>query len=165
MDGYGTDQGFQDWLTAQGLDLPSGANVAALRLLGSEYLDAAYSMRLQCSQKTGGFDQEREFPRTGHYVNNQLIPDDAIPKQWVYASYRAAYLNAVNQGWSTNPSDPSRITKREKADVLEREFFAPNETDGLDSAYGIKGDAMINAMVGPILCPDVRDLNNLFMVV
>lgn len=164
---YGTDQGFTAWLAAQGLTLPDGAPTpAVLRNIGSSYIDAAYEWRLQCSARSGGFEQELAWPRAGHTVNGQPVPDDLIPPAWINASYRAAYLNGVTAGWSTNSSDPNRVTKREKVDVLEREFFAAGDNGGkADTAAGMPSDAIINGMVLPWLCSTGRSLNSLFRVV
>lgn len=163
---YGTDQGFTDWLTAQGLTLPAGSPaISVLRQLGSSYIDAAYGYKLTCSRRTGGWEQELEFPRTGHYVNGQLLPSDVIPQAWIYASYRAGYLNAVTPGWSTGSVDATRQTKREKVDVIEREFFSSADAPGSDAAPGMPSDSIINGMVLPWLCSNARSLNTLFRVV
>lgn len=165
MAGYGDDQGFADWLAAQGLTLPTGANPATLRAAGSAYVDAAYGYMLTCSRRTGGWAQELEFPRTGHYVNGQLLPSDLVPQSWIYASYRAAYLNAITPGWSTNAVDGSRLTKTEKVDVISREFFAPGDAYISDVAPGMPVDSIINGMVLPFLCSKARRLDSLFMVI
>lgn len=152
MAGYGDDQGFTDWLTSQGLTLPTGAPpVAALRQRGADYVDATYEPMLHCSQRAAGWEQERAWPRVNHYVG--LNPVEGVPMPWVSASYRAAWLEASSPGWATGTIDPNRRTKREKADVLEREFFSPSETGG--DAAGVLGnvDAVINGMVAPLLCP------------
>lgn len=150
MSGYGDDTGFAAYLADAGLSLPVGAPLpAVLRQRGSDYLDVTYTARLQCSAPTGGFDQERAWPRTGHLIYGAAIDDTAIPASWVQASYRAAYREAVTPGWATSSRDPSRMTKREKADVVEREFFEPGETAG---ASGANIDAMIEGMIGPFLC-------------
>lgn len=164
---YGTEQGFSDWLSAQGLTLPPDAPAPAVLLqVGSSYVDAAYGYRLTCSRKTGGWEQELEWPRTGHYVNGQLVPSDLIPQPWIYASYRAAYLNAVTPGWSTDQVTPGRITKRERVDVIEREFFTAEQAGGGgDAAPGFPSDAVINGMVLPWLCSQGRSANSLFRVV
>lgn len=164
---YGTEQGFTDWLDAQGLTLPEDAQpVAVLRAIGSAYVDAAYGYRLTCSRRTGGWEQELEFPRIGHYVNGQLLPSDLIPQPWINASYRAAYLNAITPGWSTNAVDGSRLTKTEKVDVISREFFAPGDANSSDVAPGMPSDSIINGMVLPFLCKQgVRDPGSLFRVV
>ena len=152
MAGYGDDTGFAAYLWRTGLTLPPTApSPAVLRQRGSEYLDATYAARLQCSAPTGGFDQERAWPRTGHMIYGASIGATAIPAAWVQASYRAAWREATTPGWATSSRDPSRMTKREKADVVEREFFEPGETAG---ASGANIDAMIEGLIGPFLCGD-----------
>jgi hypothetical protein len=47
------------------------------------------------------------------------------------------------------------MTKREKADVVEREFFEPGETAG---ASGANIDAMIEGLIGPFLCGEYGGL-------
>ena len=126
-------------------------------------MDAAYEARLQCSSRTGGFEQERAWPRTGHTVNCEAVPDDLIPQAWINASYRAAYLQAVN-GFAQGGTDPSRITKREKVDVIEREFFAAGEGAAQgNAAPGFPVDPMIDGWLSIWLCPTGR--NNWFMVI
>ena len=163
MAGYGDDMAFAAWLADAGLSLPVGAPLpAVLRQRGSDYLDATYAARLQCSAPTGGFDQERAWPRTGHLIYGGSLDPAAIPAAWVKASYRAAYREAVTPGWATSSRDPSRMTKREKADVLEREFFEPGETAG---ASGANIDAMIEGLIGPFLCGGYSGSLPLHMVV
>lgn len=166
MAGYGTDQGLTDWLSAQGLALPANsATNEILRQVGSSYVDAAYGHMLLCSRRAGGFDQEREWPRVGHKINGQPVPDDLIPLAWINASYRAAYLNAVTPGWSIGSTSPNRITKREKVDTIEREFFASDEAAGSMSAPGMASDAIINGMLIGWLCSTTRRADTLFRVI
>lgn len=166
MAAYGTDAGLTDWLAAQGLTLPAGSpSPAVLRQIGSNYVDAAYEAKLQCSNRTGGFTQELAWPRTGHVVNGQPVPDSLIPPAWVNAAYRAAYLEALTPGWATGSTDPNRVTRREKVDVIEREFFSNKDTDQASSAAGIAADAIINGMVLPWLCSGVRRMSDLFRVI
>lgn len=167
MAGYGNDDGFQAWLSSQGLALPEGSPASAvLRQIGSDYVDAAYEHALQCSQRAGGFEQERAWPRAGHRINGQPVPADLIPPAWVNASYRAAYLQATTEdGWATGTNDPNRITRREKVDVIEREFFAPGDAGGSSAAAGMASDAIINGMVLPWLCTKGRSANSLFRVI
>lgn len=164
---YGTEQGFQDWLSAQGLTLPEDAPTPAVLLqIGSSYIDSAYEYALACSSRTGGFTQELAWPRRDHRVNGQLVPDDLIPQQWINASYRAAYLQATNPGWATNTVNPDRVTKREKVDVVEREFFDASQNGGkTDVAPGMPADAAINGMVKMWLCANTRSPNSLFRVI
>jgi len=167
MTSYGDDEGFESWLAAQGLTLPDDAPTpAVLRQLGSAYVDSAYEYRLQCSRRAGGWEQELAWPRAGHVINGQTVPDDLIPQAWIQASYRAAYLNAVTPGWSTDQVTPGRVTKREKVDVIEREFFNQEDAGGgADSAPGFPSDAIINGLVLPFLCVKGRSANSLFRVI
>lgn len=164
MAGYGSDAAFNAWLTENGLTLPVGAPaVAVLRQIGSGYVDAAYEWRLQCTARTGGYLQERAWPRTGATVNGVSVPSDLIPPPWIIASYRAAYLTAVTPGWATSGTDPSRITKREKAGEVEREFFEAGKGAAVgNAAPGFRVDPMIDGLVSPWLCPA---RSALFMVV
>lgn len=164
MAGYGTDQGFEDWLASQGLELPDGAPaIAVLRQIGSDYVDGAYESKLQCSKRAGGFEQERAWPRAGHTVRCEPVPDDLIPQAWINASYRAAYLQA-SSGWAQGGTDPSRLTKREKVDVIEREFFAVGEGAAQgNAAPGFPVDPLIDGWVSVWLCSTTRRVG--FMVI
>ena len=153
MAGYGDDAGFAAWLAGAGYVLPGTAPTSAvLRQRGSAYLDATYGPRLQCSAPTGGVDQERAWPRTGHVINGQAVATDAIPSAWVRASYRAAWLEASSPGRLSSVINPNQRIKRQKADVVEREFF-----DGGATEVGLGGGAIIDAeidgMVAALLCP------------
>ncbi len=165
MAAYGTDEGFLAWLSGHGLALPDGAVPAVLRQIGSAYIDAAYEQSLQCSRRAGGFEQELAWPRVGHSINGQEVPDTLIPPAWINASYRAAYLEAMNPGWATGTTDPNRVVKREKVDVLEVEYFGENDGLSNGSASGVVADAIIGGMVGPWLCRNVRRIDSLFRVV
>lgn len=153
MAGYGNDAGLSAWLTDNGYTLPVGApSLAVLRQRGSAYLDATYAAKLTCSYKTGGIDQERQWPRTGAFVyGGPAIDANAIPLAWVNASYRAAWLEASSPGVLTVTINPSSRVKMQKVDVIQREFF-----EGGAAAAGIGGlsviDAEIDGLVGPYLC-------------
>lgn len=162
---YGTNQGLEDWLTAQGLTLPVGADPTVLRNIGSAYVDSAYGYKLTCSQKAGGFAQELEWPRVNHVVNGEVVPDDLIPAAWINASYRAAYLQSQTPGWATTGVDASRQTKRERVDTIEREFFSSSEAPGSSAAPGFPSDSIINGMVLPWLCSNVRRADSLFRII
>ena len=147
MPGYGTDAGLTAWLADNGLSLPVGSPaLAVLRNRGSVYVDATYGQRLGCSGPTGGAEQERAWPRSGH----PGVPADVIPAAWVQASYRAAYLAATLPGGLSRQIDMQARIQKQKVDVIERTFF--------DSAPGKPGevtglvDAEIDGLVSPYLC-------------
>lgn len=163
---YGSDEGLIEWLAAQGLPSPAG-DPAVLRQIGSNYIDAAYEARLNCSSRSGGFNQPLAWPRKNHRMNGQTVPSDLVPQAWINAAYRAAYLEDMAPGWAASGVDPSRLTRVEKVDVISREFFAPNEAAGsVDIAPGMPFDSIINGMILPWLCKQgVRDPGSLFRVI
>lgn len=156
MAGYGSDGEFAAWLAGQGFTLPDGSPTpAVLRQIGSNYVDAAYEPRLSCSSRTGGFAQERAWPREGHKVGRQPVPNDLIPQPWIDASYRAAYLQATTEGgWATAGEDPNRIAKRERVEgAIDTEYFGPGDIRS-NAAAGFNVDPMIDGALSVWLCPD-----------
>ena len=123
MAGYGTDEGFAAWLSANGYALPVGApSAAVLRRRGSVYIDAAYGARF-VGRPTDGFAQERQWPRTGAMVHGQTIPDNVVPNAVVNASYEAAYQEAVSPGSLTAVGSTAARVKREKVEgAVEVEY-------------------------------------------
>lgn len=158
MAGYGDDQTFTNWLAAQGLALPANHKPpAVLREIGSTYIDAAYEPRLFCSQRADPFTQGRAWPRIGAQLGGRDIPPDLVPVPWINASYRAAWLDATQAGWAQSGLDPSRMTKREKAGQVEREFFAAGEGGVIgNAAQGFRVDPLIDAMLSGWLCDDAQ---------
>lgn len=156
MSGYGDDTGLDAWLSANGLALPVGAPAkGVLRQIGSDYLDGAYEARLSCSRRTGGLAQERAFPRSGHSVGGETLPDDLIPQAWVNASYRAAYLHATQPGWAQSGTAPGERVKREKVGPIDTEYFGPSEGAQANAAMGFNVDPLIDGWVSLLLCPEL----------
>lgn len=153
MAGYGTDTGFQDWLTANGLTLPVDAlPIAVIRERGSAYIDAVYGAAF-CGCPVS-FDQERAWPRSGVTFCGSSVPLDAVPLSVINASYRAAYLDAITPGgFGGGVYDPRGQIKRQKVNEIEREFFAPAVDP--DKPYtAAVFDPIIAGMLAPFLCAD-----------
>lgn len=145
---YGTDQGFQDWLDQYGYTLPVDApSLAILRARGSAYIDAAYE-----PQWTGyrtDFGQDNAWPRTGAKYNCVIdVATDIIPAAVITASYRAAYLEAVTPGVLVGPVQSGPRVKRQKVDVIEREFF-----DDGSAPTGFR-DPTIDGALSNFICAD-----------
>ena len=135
MAGYGTDQGFTTWMADNGLPMPlSAPTPAVLRQRGSQYLDGVYGSRFS-GAPTGGFEQERAWPRVGACAHGQAIPSDIVPVAIEHASYHAAYQEAVSPGSLSVAASTSGAVKREKVDTLEVEYVAGS------------GDAVADALV------------------
>lgn len=151
MAAYGTDEGFTAWLGEQGYSLPAGAPApAALRARGSAYVDGYEPF--WTGQRSGGVMQERGWPRTGATSNcTAAIPDDVIPIAVVTSTYRAAWLEASTPGVLTGSIVPAgERVKRQKVDVMEREFFDDGKAAvGSGPAFI---DSVIDSLLGQFIC-------------
>lgn len=121
MAGYGTDEGFNTWLTENGYELPDDAPApAVLRQRGSTFIDALYGSRFT-GQPTQGALQERAWPRVCAYAYGAPIASDVIPDAVVRASYHAALVETSSTGGSLSISIPGSI-KRDKVGDVETEY-------------------------------------------
>lgn len=149
MAGYGTDEAFDQWLTANGYELSEGAlDQAVLRQRGSAYIDGRYGYRFS-GQPAGGLSQERAWPRSGATdIYDNSIASDAIPNQVIEASYYAAWFEANSPGSLATITNPSAMVKRQKVDVVEREFFDPSK-----DPYAVLGpvSSLIEGLLAPLL--------------
>lgn len=161
MAAYGSNAEFIAYLAGQGLVLPAGApSPLVLRTIGSSYVDSAYEPRLHCSERSDPFNQELAWPRYGAKLGKRDVPDNLIPKAWVIASYRAGYLHAANPGWAQGGLNPARVTKREKAEGFEREFFEAGQGS---AAPGFNVDPLIDSMLSPWFCVE-EEISDFFFL-
>lgn len=155
MASYGTDQGFTDWLAEQGYTLADDAPApAVLRARGSAYVDG-YE-RYWTGQRTGGVMQELGWPRAGATINcATAIPDDVIPPAVVNGAYRAAWLEAETPGILIGSAGTAGArVKRQKVDVIEREFFDDGKAEVGSGPSFI--DSQIDGLLGQFIC-DAKD--------
>lgn len=123
MAGYGTDQGFTDWLITNGHVLPENAPAPAiLRQRGSQYIDGLYGSRFS-GLPTGGCAQDRAWPRSDASAHGQEIPADVIPVAVEEAAYAAALQEAIKPGSLSVTATSAGSLKRKKIDVIEKEYF------------------------------------------
>lgn len=123
MAGYGTDEGFEAWVEANGFDLSAtSSSSAVLRQRGSAYIDAVYGARFRGSP-AGGLAQERAWPRSGAFYGVAEIGDDVMPDAVVRASYVAAYQEALSPGSLLIAATQAGSVKKEKIASLEVEYF------------------------------------------
>lgn len=131
MAGYGTNEAAQAYWTAAGYALPAGADagaIAAARQRGSLVIDR-YEPKFP-GTRTGGYQQERAWPRTGAATYyGEAIPSDVIPTAIINASYEAAFLELTNPGSLSPVVTGSSTVKREKVGQLEVEYSASASTD------------------------------------
>lgn len=147
MAGYGSDDGFTAYLTAAGRTIPDGANRAAFRQRGSVYVDGTFGPRFP-GEPANGIAQERAWPRTGAAdIYGNTIADDVVPQRVIDASYEAAYIEMMTPGALSVVVDPARRLRRQKVDVIEREFFEPK------SGSMFAPDAPVSSVIEGILYP------------
>lgn len=150
MAGYGTDELFEAWLEANGYSLPDGAPTpAVLRQRGSTYIDGLYGPRFSGSP-TGGFAQERAWPRIGACAYGSAISDSVIPDAVVQASYHAAYAEATSPGsLSASGSEASRVKRERVEGAVEVEY---QSTSGEFSAASLTPIfTVIEGLLAPFL--------------
>lgn len=151
MAGYGDDTAFAAWLSEQGFALPAGSPTpAALRQRGSGYVDAYCFPGVP----TGGFAQERAWPRTGAEAYGQAIPSDTVPSAIVQASYAAGYFEALNPGALTSRSSLDAGVKRKRVRV---EGAVDTETEYFADGSAAPGAGIEIPMVEALLKPFIID--------
>lgn len=132
MAGYGTDIGFTAYLAENGYSLPSGAAApAVLRQRGSAYVDSLYGARFT-GLPTGGYAQDRAWPRTGAEAYGSAIPSTEVPVAVEHASYAAGYQEAVSPGSLSVAVSAASQVKREKIGPIEVEYVTSG--NALDAA-------------------------------
>lgn len=131
MAGYGTNEGFTAYAAAAGYVIPEGtsdAQITAARQRGSLVIDR-YEMKFP-GKRTGGFAQERAWPRTGASTYyGEAIPSDAIPVAIENASYEAAFLELTKPGSLSPVVTGSSTAKRKKVGQLEIEYAVSSAID------------------------------------
>lgn len=116
-DTYFASIGFANWAT-----LTDEQKTAALTR-GSMILDAIYGFRFPGS-KTGGFSQVKQWPReNAQTIRGEDIPDDVIPPAVEIATYEITRSEVERPGNLLPASFPQQQLKKQKLDVLEKEFF------------------------------------------
>ena len=155
MAGYGDDAGFTTWLAENGYTLPADAPApAVLRQRGSVYIDGLYGTRFT-GEKTGGWAQERAWPRTGAYAGGSAIPDDVVPLPIIHAAYEAAVVEALNPGSLTVTGSEATRVKRERVEgAVEVEYQAASSTSAGAAAF-IPIITVVDGLVAPFLRPVV----------
>ncbi|TAV98498.1 hypothetical protein ELI24_08930 [Rhizobium ruizarguesonis] len=156
MSAYGSNAAFTAYVDAAGYVFPVGTTDAqkdAARQRGSLVIDR-YE-RFFSGTRTGGFAQERAWPRTGASTYwGEAIPPDTVPIAIINASYEAAFLELTNPGSLFPVVTGSSIVKREKVGQLEVEYAASSSTN-IDDLVALATPVVtvIEGLLWPFLCP------------
>jgi len=154
MAGYGDDDAFAGWLTANGYSLPTGAAVpAVLRQRGALYVDGTYGTRF-VGVRAGGYAQEREWPRSGAAVMGGTVPDDVVPLAVIHASYEAALQEAREPESLSIIGSAAERVKREKVEgAVEVEYQAASAGEFAASLLPVM--TAVEGLIAPFLRVDV----------
>ncbi|MEQ1407769.1 DnaT-like ssDNA-binding protein [Neorhizobium sp. Rsf11] len=159
MAGYGDIAGFTAYATAAGYVFPDGTSdaqkTAALQR-GSLVIDR-YEPKFT-GMRTGGYAQERAWPRTGATTYyGEAIPSNVIPDPIVNAAYEAAFLELTNPGSLSPVVTGSSTVKREKVGQLEVEYqqTATDLTPAELAALATPVVTVIDGLLWPFLVPSI----------
>lgn len=100
---YGDSEGFTAYHTARGRTIPDTWDdtvINASLLVAAEWLDGVYGSSYS-GFKTGGFLQEREWPRTTALTNTYpqyIFQPSEMPDRVISAAYEAAFRDASTPG-------------------------------------------------------------------
>lgn len=149
MSGYGSDEDFNAWMADGGYTTTgaSSLSVAQLRQRGADYIDGTYGARFY-GEPTGGFEQERAWPRVNAKVHKAAVPSDLIPRSVIIASYFAALHEDNNPGALAVAARATGQVKRKKVDVLETEFFESSGDAAADATIKLSA---VEGLLAPFL--------------
>jgi len=135
--------------TARGITLDaSDAVVEAQLVRAMDYLEAQRASYQ--GYKTDPETQELQWPRTGVVIDCKYsVPENSIPKELKHAQMLLVLEDFA--GIVFMPSSDGRVVKREKLDVIEREFAVPNDMKmtGLPTASMPAVDAALAPLFAP----------------
>jgi len=99
---YGNAADFETYWEERGMELPAAdaADIESALLVASEWIDGTFGA-LFIGYKTGGYLQEREWPRYGAFTNtipSYVFANNEIPGEMDKATYEAAYRQLVSPG-------------------------------------------------------------------
>ncbi|CAN7704729.1 hypothetical protein LJR098_002565 [Rhizobium sp. LjRoot98] len=156
MAGYGDNAGLTAYAEAAGYVIPDGtqeADITAACQRGSLVIDR-YE-RFFSGTRTGGYEQERAWGRTGASTfYGEAIPTGEIPVAIVNASYEAAFLELTNPGSLSPVVTGSATVKREKIGQLEVEYSVSSSTNIADLvAMATPVVTTIEGLLWPFLIP------------
>lgn len=155
---YHAARGNAAWASASDDDL----NSALLR--ASVYIDSRYRhqyptgawVSMFSGAKTGGRNQEREWPRSGasDYEGNS-IPADDVPLEVVHATYEAAERERAIPGSLSPDYVPSQIAIKEKVGPIEVQYMTGSSGNPVRPIVSAIDEIIAPVIIGSSLSPGV----------
>ncbi len=165
MSHYGTLEQADDYHSSRGNcawgELASHQKTAAL-VRGSDYVDQRYRVTLGsgrvvsafCGSKSGGYTQEREWPRDGAKYYGDPIPGGAIPVEVINAAFEAALRESQEPG-SLRPDyvATERVTEETVGPVTIK--YASGSS-GMGTTPSQPVVSVIDGLLAPLICPTAK---------
>ena len=135
-----TIEGFEAYFDARGVERPATMTdpiVTASLLVASEWIDSVYGPSF-IGYKTGGFTQDREWPRTLAVVNTFpyfAFPTDEIPSQIIDAVYEAAWRHATTPGSLLADYTPAKYKSVSIEGAVSVEYAAFNSASEIQKSF------------------------------
>lgn len=112
----------REYAIARGVTLPDDDKVEAYLTIAMDYLE---TLKYRGRRSYPDHPQALSWPRANVQVDCTYLPSDKIPRQITSAQKQLVVEQAA--GRSLMPSSDGTVVKRKKVDVLEKEFFSPEE--------------------------------------
>lgn len=149
---YGNAADFREYHISRGKDLPvdwlDDELVDAALLVSSEWIDGIYGSQFS-GYKTGGFEQEREWPRSSAWADNypiHVFGTTDIPTRVVQATYEAAFRQLTTPGSLMVDYKPGKYKSVQIDGALSVEY------NQFNSAYDIQVQiGAIDTLLWPLL--------------
>ena len=134
-----------DYAAARGITLGTQPEVESLLIQAMDYLEAQRGQYQ--GTKTYPGVQALQWPRTGVILDcSYSLPDNVIPVELKNAQMQLAV--EVFTGNALMPSSDGRVVKREKVDVIEREFMTGKDMGA--SGLPAPNFPLVDALLAPL---------------
>lgn len=147
-----TEAGFITYNEERGRTIPGTADtddINSALLVASEWIDNTYG-DLFVGQKTAGFLQDREWPRTGAAVNDPrygyAFSDSEIPQRVNEAVYEAAWRQLISPGSLLVDYTPRKYKSVDIDGAIAVEYTQFSSSAEIQTTYPI-----IDQLLGPLL--------------
>lgn len=158
---YGSADQFVTYHLTRGKTLEPTWDVEAIEsalLVASEWLDNAYD-KAWCGYPTGGYEQERKWPRTDAYTNtfpSHSFATTDIPNTVLYATYEAAFRHLTKNGSLQLDFSPLKY----KSVSIDGAISVEYNTALLDASDVQITIPIITSLMSPLLSKEKADLSD-----
>jgi hypothetical protein len=160
-DVYGSAAAFRSYFDARGSDIPGtwdDPTVDAALLVASEWLDNIYG-KMFSGWKTGGFDQDREWPRSTAWANTyptHFFQSTDIPDRIKSAAYEAAFRQLTTPGSLMVDYKPGKYRSVSVEGAIRVEYNTSLSATDIQTQIGV-----IDSLLWPLLTGEGAGMSTL----